>query len=68
MSMPAIRVLVSHGISVAGEAVVPGIRNRTNTGPCPMEAATQTMEDPHQALRAIRQTLQDLQRQQTMKN
>ena len=68
LSIPAIRVLVSHGISVAGEDVVLGIRNRTDTGPCPMEEATQTTEDPHQALHAIRQTLQDLQRQQAMKN
>ena len=36
--------------------------------PCPMEAATQAIDDPHQALAAIRQTLQDLQRQQAMKN
>lgn len=60
LSIPAIRVLVSHGISVAGEDVVLGIRNRTDTGPCPMEEATQTTEDPHQALLAIRRTLEQL--------
>ena len=63
LSIPAIRVLVAHGISVTGEDVVIGIRNRTDTGPCPMEAATQEIEDPHRALIAIRRTLEHLRSQ-----
>lgn len=57
LSLPAIRVLLSGGISVIGEELVLGIRNRTDTGPCPMENATANTEDPEEALAIIRETL-----------
>ena len=61
MSIAAVRVLTDHGISVSCDRLVEGIRNRTDTGPCPMEAATGEIEDAAAALVAIRQTLGTLQ-------
>lgn len=40
---------------------VPFIQNRDGTGRCPMELATETIDDPAQALTAIRRTLKALQ-------
>ncbi len=55
-------VLKEHGIAFTCDQQVPGIRNRDNTGPCPMEHATQDITDPSRALTAIRETLAALQR------
>ena len=61
LSIPAKEVLTSRGILVSYDALVPGIRNRENTGPCPMEHATRECQTPEQALTAIQKTLKDLQ-------
>ena len=60
LSQGALEVLEKAGIAVTYDTLVPGIRNRTNTGPCPMEAATAACQTPEEALFAIRDTLDKL--------
>ena len=60
MSEPAALVLQRAGIAAGWDALVEGIRNRQKDGPCPMEAATREIEDPNEALAAIRRTLERL--------
>lgn len=60
LSREAARILTEGNIAVSWDVLVDGIRNRTNTGPCPMEQATKDSRDPEQALAAIRQTLDRL--------
>lgn len=60
ISQSALSVLREHGITVSYGHLVPGIRNRTDTGPCPMEHAVLNVDKPEDALLAIRKTLQDL--------
>lgn len=62
MSWPALQVLQEHGICAHWDALVPQIRNRQDTGPCPMEAATADCHTPEQALDAIQTTLARLKR------
>ncbi len=62
LSDSAAEVFTSCGILFSCDTRVPGIRNRDNTGPCPMEQATQGITDPAQALEAIRQTLSALEK------
>lgn len=54
MSAPAAAVLKAGGIDYSYELLVPGIRNRENTGPCPMEEATAGIQNPKEAISAIR--------------
>lgn len=54
-------VLTAHAIAFTYDCRVPGIRNRDNTGPCPMEQATQGITDPAEALIAIQKKLAALQ-------
>lgn len=60
MSQPAKAVLEAHGIPNGCEEEVPAIRNRTNTGFCPMETAVWEISDPQEALTAIRQKAKEL--------
>ena len=60
ISAPSVAVLEEHGITVSFETKVAGIRNRTDTGPCPMEQAVKTARSPEEALTLIRQTLEKL--------
>lgn len=60
LSKPALQVLESHNICVTWDQLVDGIRNRENTGPCPMEQATRDVQTPEDALLAIRKTLKAL--------
>ena len=60
ISQSALAVLRRQGIAVTWDTLVSGIRNRTDTGPCPMEQATAGVDDPRQALAAIRQKLNEL--------
>lgn len=60
ISEGALGVLRRHGIETSYERLVPGIRNRTDTGLCPMEQATAGIDDPQEALGAIRQKLAQL--------
>lgn len=57
LSKPALQVLENARIAITWDALVDGIRNRENTGPCPMEHATRNSQTPVEALAAIRQTL-----------
>lgn len=61
ISKPAIDVLQSYGIYTEYETLVPSIRNRTNTGFCPMEQCVLSINAPHEACESIRQTLKKLQ-------
>lgn len=60
ISTPAIDVLRRHGIQVQWEQEVPGIINRAGDGPCPFEAAVWQIEEPAQALEAIRRKQQQM--------
>lgn len=60
LSRPALTVLQAGNIRVSCDTLVEGIRNRDNTGPCPMEHATMDIHDPAQALQAIREALEKL--------
>ena len=62
LSRPAKLVLEDQGIAFTCDCLVEGIRNRDNTGPCPMEKATCHCATAQQALTAIGQTLKDLQK------
>ena len=59
-SEPAAEVLRTHGIPLVADTVVPAIRNRTNTGFCPMEQATRDIIDPKDAPKAIKDALEQL--------
>lgn len=65
VSEKAASVLQKHNISLYYNTMVPGIRNRTNTGPCPMEDAVRDIEDPKDAPAAIRQRLAELLKEKT---
>ncbi len=60
ISQPALEVLEQNKISVSYEVKVPAIRNRTNTGFCPMEAATRDVIKAEDSVAAIKQALKDL--------
>lgn len=63
ISQPALEVLEERNIPVEYGSLVPGIRNRSNDGPCPMENAVLHISNPEDALQAIRSTLAKLQSQ-----
>ena len=67
LSDPAAQVLDRFGIRWSCENRVAGIRNRENTGPCPMEYATRDISDPAEAVNAIRVALQKLQKDKDRK-
>lgn len=60
ISTPALEVLKHRNIPVEYDILVPGIRNRTGDGPCPMENAVLHIDDPEEALVAIQATLAQL--------
>lgn len=60
ISESALAVLQTHGISVIYDRLVPGIRNRSNTGPCPMEQAPRDTNDPQEAVILMKDTLKKL--------
>lgn len=62
ISRPALAVLEEHGIRVSYTSLVPAIRNRTDTGFCPMESAVLQISDPAQALVVIQNKVQELRR------
>lgn len=57
MSEDAVRVLQKYGVSASCGRTVPVIRNRRDTGPCPMELAVRNIEEPAMALEAVQETL-----------
>lgn len=62
LSDAAAEVLTQANISFSCDCRVSAIRNRDNTGPCPMEQSTKDLSDPQLALTAIRRTLEALQK------
>ena len=60
LSDSAVKILSDANIRFSCGTQVAGIRNRQNTGPCPMENATATICDPVEALVIIRNTLKKL--------
>lgn len=57
MSETGLKMLQDHGIEAQYGTLTPAIRNRENTGLCPMEQTVQSLDDPKQALPALLQTL-----------
>ncbi len=57
ISIPALEVLEKNGITAEYGILTEAIRNRTNTGFCPMETAVMEISEPHEALKAIREKL-----------
>ena len=66
ISQAALQVLQEAAIAVDYQLCVPAIRNRTNTGFCPMELATANITQPREALAAIKNTLKSLQGEKMM--
>ena len=62
LSDAAADIFTKAGVPFFYDEKVPAIRNRTNTGLCPMETATKDIDDPHLALTAIREALKNLQK------
>lgn len=60
MSELAADVFSAHGIQASCAVLVPGISNRSKTGPCPMEDAVRDIDEPEQALEALRKRLQEM--------
>lgn len=60
MSEPAVAVLQQNKICHSYGILTPSIENRTGTGQCPMEQAVARIDDPTQALTAIRATMERL--------
>lgn len=56
ISRSSLDLLRAYGIDVSFDALVDAIRNRSNTGDCPMELATKDITDPKEALAAIKAT------------
>lgn len=54
-SEAAQQVLRDHSIAFQAERVVPLIRNKRNDGPCPMERLTMLLEEPADAVNALRE-------------
>lgn len=57
ISQPAAQVLNSCGIQLEYHTLVPAIRNRDNTGFCPMETAVWDIHDPSEALITLQNAL-----------
>ena len=55
ISQPSLELLESHGIAVEYDQLVPAIRNRDNTGFCPIESAVQGIDNTADALVRIRE-------------
>jgi hypothetical protein len=58
ISRPAYDVLQEYGIPVSYKTMTELIRNRDNTGFCPIESAVMNIDNPYQALTAIRNKLE----------
>ncbi len=60
MSRSAAQVLAQHGIHSAQGKLVENIINRTGDGICPFEVAVLEIQDPQEALAAIRRKMTDM--------
>ena len=61
VSEPAAKVLAEGDIDLSYGTLVPAIRNRTDTGFCPMETAVWELDDPEEALAVLKTTLKNMQ-------
>lgn len=61
MSIHAVRLLRRNGVEAYWDTLAENIRNRAGNGLCPMESATQAIDEPEDALPVIRDTLARLQ-------
>lgn len=57
ISLPALELLRQNNIPIEYKDQTQAIRNRTNTGFCPMETAVKSCYFPQEALHLIRQTV-----------
>ncbi len=62
ISQPALEVLERYNIAVWYESLVPAIRNRTDTGFCPMETAVLEIEDTNEAYLVLKAKLEAMNR------
>jgi len=60
ISRPALELLRQNGVFVSFSTLVPAIRNRDNTGFCPIETAVLDCDCPQQALIKIKNRLKEL--------
>lgn len=60
MSEAGLQMLQAHGIAAQYGTLTAAIRNRQNTGLCPMEQTVQALEQPQAALPALLETLAKL--------
>lgn len=60
MSKKAVEVFENYGIEYSYGNLVDAIRNRSNTGYCPMEQAVSDISSPLDAITAIKETLKKL--------
>ncbi len=65
ISRGALEVLSKYGISCEYGTVADAIRNRDNTGFCPMETAVLDASTPEEALIKIKQKLQTIKKQES---
>ena len=61
ISSPALELLEQAELAVTYDTCVPAIRNRDNTGFCPIESAVLDCTDPQMALVRIKNKLKELQ-------
>lgn len=61
ISEGALQVFRIYGVAVSYDILVPAIRNRTNTGFCPMEEAVRDCAEPEKAVGLIQAKLAALQ-------
>ena len=62
ISSPALELLRENGVFVTFSVCVPAIRNRDNTGFCPIETAVLDCNAPQQAIVKIKNRLKELQK------
>ncbi len=60
MSLAAVKALRKNGIEAHWGTLTEAIRNRDNTGLCPIETAVSQIDDPEEALPVILSTLENL--------
>lgn len=60
ISQPALDVLLQHGVEVSYDTCVPAIRNRDNTGYCPIESVVLDCNEPEIALIQINKKIKEL--------
>lgn len=60
ISRPAYDTLKGYGISVTYRTMTGAVRNRDNTGFCPIETAVMDIDNPYLALTAIKKKLEEM--------